>query len=131
MYSWAGPGSSWVRQPDLPDSVKYHTMTYDKANKAIWTSAGRIGTAYYRYSVESRKWQAKALPYTTYYTNGVLCNNGKFIIIPGGKANPSGYFEPTAMIQLMDISTEQTIIANTTLPRGIDGHVAACISLNL
>ncbi len=131
MYSWAGPGSSWVRQPDLPGSVQYHTMIYDEANKAIWTNAGMFGTAYYRYSVDSRKWQVKKpLPYRTYYTNSVLCNNGKFIITPGGYTDSSGKYKATAMILLMDISTEQTIISTTTLPIPVNQHVVACILTN-
>lgn len=101
MYRWAGPGSLWIRQPDLPGSIMLHSMVCDEANMAIWALARYYTSCVFMYSVDDRSWHIKGpLPQRRAYTESVLCG-GKYIITPGGDTE-SG---TAATILLTDTTT--------------------------
>ncbi len=127
MYSWAGPGTSWISQRDLPigSQMKYPSMVYDKVHKSIWAFAGGFGVVVYMYSLKTSEWKKKPdLPYVVSNTRSVLCG-GKYIITPGGdKAS----FGATTTILLTDINNGYTIAANTTLPSHAYYQAVACVT---
>ncbi len=125
MYSWNGPGSDWIRQPDLPVNMGQHSMVYDKVHKAIWILASRDSPNVYRYFPGIRKWQTEQpLPNTRMNTESILCFPGKYIVTPGGTVLGS----TSDTIDLTDITTGKTFTSHTKLISPLGEPVVACIT---
>lgn len=124
MYSWAGPGSDWIRRPDLPGEMAFHSMVYNMTHQDLWTIGGWQSMAVYVYSLETAVWRQMALlPQPRYNSQSVLCSS-HYIITPGGY---EGLRQPTDSILLTNIINGQTIYYQTNLPNTVSRHCVALV----
>ncbi len=127
MYSWAGPGSTWVTRPHLPNGMFGHSMIYDGAHRAIWALSAYDDTSVYTYSLNSELWKTELpLPQAQLGAQSVLCGThiitlGEQTSILHGQTSSSR----TSITLITDTNTGQTIISNNTLQTPFHGHVVA------
>ncbi len=126
VFSWAGPGSNWIRRRNLAEDLNYYSVVYDETHKAIWALASE---KIYMYSLDDDVWQLKKT-FSEWFekrwrTGSVLC--GSYIFTLGGQLEGPG-LALTNMILLTDTRTGQTVISNTTANVSLWGHVVALVT---
>lgn len=128
MYSWAGPGSSWIRKPDPPSNMYRHTMVYDPAHHAIWALTVNWDHNVYKYSLGDGLWQTEQPPLLEWRSSSasVLC--GANIMTFGGIEGPGPPGHLTNTILRTDVTSGQTITVNTTLPTTLAQHCAVRVT---
>ncbi len=120
FYSWAGPGSAWIKKPNLPETMFFHNLVYD-GRRSIWALALTYSSSVFEFSLDDETWSTKERWSRWRYSACVLCQN--YIITFGGWEQTYS----TDTILVTDIRTGRTVKSSTKLPSINRQHCAARI----
>ncbi len=121
VYSWKGPGTSWVSRPDLPEAKFGHSLIYD-GDETIYALSGALAPSVHMYKFADTLWSnVEPLSPSRWCSGGVRHDKLFFVLggeIPGGTTNT---------ILVFDTTTGMTRTADTKLPANVASHCVAII----